>query len=207
MVQERAEPLSLISSCDWTYPLERTVRTFPALCPECVLLGRAPLGPTPSLHRLRSRSLGLVRRLPRYYGSIRLPTGVHHRLKSCDLPTRSADLANAEAHGISRFPASCFRTCTGSVTARGPGASCLGDARGVAFRLVPRRRHPGVTRLAAGHVFRGSIPDRHVPLSTLRRRPHGRLRMTQGQCGWLFLQCMTLSFTTTRWFNRRTGRS
>jgi hypothetical protein len=34
------------------------------------LLARIPLGPRPSLHRLRSGLLRLVRRLPRYYGGV-----------------------------------------------------------------------------------------------------------------------------------------
>ena len=34
------------------------------------------------------------------------------------------------------------------------------------------------------------------PLSTLRRRPHERLRMTRGQGGSLFLPCIELSSTT-----------
>ena len=90
--------------------------------------------------------------------------------------------------------ARCFRTCTGSLTARGPVASRDIDAPGVAFRFSLQRRHPG------GSVFRGSIPGPHVPLSTLRRRPHGRLRMTRGRCGSLVLHRMTLSFTTPRRF-------
>src|SRR5208283_4055300 len=52
---------------------------------------------------------------------------------------------------------------------------------------------------------RGCIPGPHVPLSTLRRRPRERLRMTQGRCGSLLHIRMTLSFTTPRRFNRRTG--
>jgi hypothetical protein len=39
-----------------------------ALRPSRALLVRIPLGLRPSLHRLRSRSPGLVRRLRRYYG-------------------------------------------------------------------------------------------------------------------------------------------
>jgi hypothetical protein len=37
-------------------------------------------------------------------GSVRLPLGVHRRLRSFDCPTRSADPAITEADGISRFP-------------------------------------------------------------------------------------------------------
>jgi hypothetical protein len=104
MVQKRGEPLFLILFSYLTYPLERAVHTVPALSPECVAFEQVPLGPTPSLHRLRSRSFGLVRRLHRYYGSVRLPISVHRRLRSFDCPTRSADPAITEADGISRFP-------------------------------------------------------------------------------------------------------
>ena len=44
--------------------------------------------------------------------------------------------------------------------------------------------------------FRGSIPGPHFPLSTLRLRPCGRLRMTWGRCGSLSLHRMELSSTT-----------
>jgi len=90
--------------------------------------------------------------------------------------------------------AKCFRTCTGSQTARDPAASRDIDASGGAFRFSLRRRHPG------GTTFRGSIPGPYVPLSTLRCSPHGERRMTRGRCGSLSLQRMTLSFTTPRRF-------
>ena len=91
----------------------------------------------------------------------------------------------------------CFHTCSGSLTARDPSTPCESGAPGVAFRPYPRRRHPGVpAACAAGHGFRGSIPGLYVPLSTLRRRPYERLRMTRGRCGSLLLQRMTLAFTT-----------
>src|ERR1700685_895824 len=51
------------------------------------------------------------------------------------------------------------------------------------------------------------MPGPHVPLSTLRRRPRERLRMTQGRCGSLLHIRMTLSFTTPRRFNRRTRKT
>ena len=59
-----------------------------ALCPEHVLLKRLPLGQLPSLHPLRSPLTSLVRRLPRYYGAVRLPMTAHHRLVSSDFPMR-----------------------------------------------------------------------------------------------------------------------
>ena len=104
MVQKRGKPLFPILLRYLPYPLERTVHTVPALSPECVAFEQIPLGPTPSLHRLRSLSVGFVRRLLRYYGSVRLPISVHHRLQPFDCPTRSADPAITEANGISRFP-------------------------------------------------------------------------------------------------------
>ena len=54
-------------------------RDGPALCPVPAMLRRVPLGQLPSLHLLR-RSLcaTFVRRLPRYYEAVRLPTPVHH---------------------------------------------------------------------------------------------------------------------------------
>jgi hypothetical protein len=54
-------------------------RDDPALCPVPGMRRRVPLGQLPSLHLLR-RFLGatFVRRLPRYYGAVRLPAPVHH---------------------------------------------------------------------------------------------------------------------------------
>ena len=60
------------------------------------------------------------------------------------------------------FRARCFRACTGSTTARdsNPPRDC-GESD-VAFRIQGERRRPDLS------PFRGSIPDLHVPLSTLR---------------------------------------
>src|SRR4029077_16343831 len=92
----------------------------------------------------------------------------------------------------------CFRTCTGSVTARDSSAPRDIGAPDGASRFLLQRRRPGVIFL------RCCIPGPHVPLSTLRRRPRERLRMTQGRCGSLLHIRMTLSFTTPPRFNRRT---
>ena len=107
MVQERSEPLLPIPSCCFAYPLERAWRVAPTLRPERVTLGRVLLGQPPSLHRLRSRCSGFVRRLLRYYGAVRLPTSVHHRRSSLDFPMRSA-CAAADERGTSRFPRKVF---------------------------------------------------------------------------------------------------
>ena len=80
----------------------------PAQCPEPVSLRRIPFGQAPSLHPLRGRSLGVVRRLRRYYGPVRLPVSVHRRRVSLDFPTRPATPSAAGGHGISRFSREVF---------------------------------------------------------------------------------------------------
>jgi hypothetical protein len=88
----------------------------------------------------------------------------------------------------------CFRTCTGSRTARGSAASRDIDASDIAFHLSLQCRRPGVA------CFRSSIPSPHEPLPTLRRRPPRRLRMTRGRRGSLLFQRKTLAFATPRRF-------
>src|SRR3954454_5770539 len=70
MVKERSEPLLLPLPCDSSYAIQRLEHAFPVLCPARALLVRVSLGPGPSLHRLRRRSPGFVRRLPRYYDRV-----------------------------------------------------------------------------------------------------------------------------------------
>src|ERR1700680_2187255 len=72
------------------YTSERLGHTFPAQSPVCALLVRVPLGPRPWLHRLRSGRTRLVRRLPSYYGGVRLLTVVHHRLRLLAFPMRAS---------------------------------------------------------------------------------------------------------------------
>src|SRR5258707_5204433 len=104
VVQERREPQLLILSCCLTYPLQRTGRVVPARCPGRALLWQVPFGQTTSLHLLRHRLPDFVRRLLRYYWSVRLPTSVRHRRTSLDFPTRPKATAAWGEHGISRFP-------------------------------------------------------------------------------------------------------
>src|SRR5215467_4959524 len=52
------------------YALRRRGHAFPALCPPRAASVRVLLGPRPSLHRLRCRSPGIVRRLHCYYGGV-----------------------------------------------------------------------------------------------------------------------------------------
>ena len=178
------------------YPLQRAGQDLPALCPEPVTLERLPLGQSPFLHRLLSLSPSLVRRLRRYYETVRLPETVHHRGASLDFPMRSVT-SSQTVTGSPGFRSRCLRACSGSQTAPGPKASRHTDASSFAFRLVQQRRHPEVATAYAMVVqFRGSMAGLHVPLSTLHLRPCGRKCMTRSQCGSLLLHCMKLSFTT-----------
>jgi len=88
----------------YSYPLQRTRRVSPARCPGRVLLRQVPFGQTPSLRPLRNRLPGVVRGLPRYSGSVRLPRSVRHRRTSLDFPMRPKATAALGSPGISRFP-------------------------------------------------------------------------------------------------------
>src|SRR5262249_60401586 len=59
------------------YALERLRHDYPALRPARALLVRIPLGPPPSLHRLRDGLLPFVRRLPSYDGTLGRFASVH----------------------------------------------------------------------------------------------------------------------------------
>jgi hypothetical protein len=82
-----------------------------------------PLGQSPSLHLFRRRLPNFVRRLLRYYGTVRLPAPVHHRRTSLDFPTRPAAHQPQADIGSPGSRARCFRTCSGSLTTRDSSAS------------------------------------------------------------------------------------
>src|SRR5207245_4052044 len=104
VVEQRCEPRFLILTGCLTYPLQRTGRVRPARCPGHVLLLQVPFGQTASLHPLRRWLPSLVRRLRRYYRSVRLPVFVHHRRASLDFPMRPQTYSVWGERGISRFP-------------------------------------------------------------------------------------------------------
>src|SRR5882762_6191899 len=79
-------------------------RVFPARCPGRVLLGQVPFGQASSLHPLRCWLPGIVRGLPRYSRSVRLPRSVRHRRTSLDFPMRPRATAVLGDPGLSRFP-------------------------------------------------------------------------------------------------------
>ena len=97
-------PLTPFTAGYLTYPLKRAGHVFAALCPGHVTLGRLSLDQSPFLHRLLVLRSDLVRRLLRYYGTVRLPVPVHHRGTSLDFPMRSAPPSLSDKHGISRLP-------------------------------------------------------------------------------------------------------
>jgi hypothetical protein len=114
MMHQSRESLFIISYCYITYPLERTLRTYPALYPACVLLLQISFGQLSFLHCFREYRFlcgnfstiqidTVVQQLRRYYTTVRLPMFVHHCITSSDFTTRSSYSTTLEEHGISRF--------------------------------------------------------------------------------------------------------
>src|SRR5258708_978943 len=142
-MHQGGEPRILLSFCRLSYLFQRTGRVDPAQSPERVLLAQVPLGQTPSLHLLRHPGLGLVRRLLRYYGSVRLPVFVHHRLLSLDFPIRPEFTASRANAGSPGSRARCILTCPGSTTARDSVASPIDASPAFPSPLPPSPRPPG----------------------------------------------------------------
>src|SRR5262249_21947111 len=111
VVEERGEPLLLPFPCNFPYAFQRLFHAYPILRPARALLVRIPLGPRPWLRRLRcdhprrclpGRFIRFVRRLPSYYGGVRLLGSVHHRLRLLAFPMRTAVLGTAHATATAR---------------------------------------------------------------------------------------------------------
>ena len=142
--------------------------TLSRSCARRVLCWSAfPLGPRPWLHRLRGGRARLVRRLRSYYGGVRLPASVHHRLRLLAFPMRT--------------PASlCRRPDAGS-----PSFRCVPFARDVLFdpgrtnashtALLMLRSTISTVSAPATCPFRGSITNPTQLLCTLRGRRCRRL--------------------------------
>src|ERR671918_231214 len=167
VVQERREPHLLVPLSCFTYPLQRTQRAVPAQCPGRVLLARVPLGQAPSLHLLRGRSLGVVRRLRGYYGPVRLPLPVHRRRVSMDFPTRPAGPSPTGRQGLSRFSR---EVC--------PGMHGVSDRAGL-HRVLPLRRvgyglPPSSTASASRRSFLSRLYTRpaRTPVNASRTAAH-----------------------------------
>src|SRR5208282_1833135 len=151
VMQKSGELCILVQCCRLSYLRQLAGRVDPALSPERVLLAQVPLGQTPSLHLRRRRCSGFVRRLPRYYGSVRLPVFVHHRLLSLDFPMRPENAGLRGNPGSLNFRARCFATCQGHRPRRTPAELAMSLSR-----LLPSALCQGVGVLKLG-VFRGSI--------------------------------------------------
>lgn len=78
----------------------------------------------------------------------------------------------------------------GSPTTQNPERSCISI-----FQVLPSAYEDRVGILFSFY-FRGSIPNLHMPLSTLRFHHCGCQRMTRGHHGLLDLWCMALPSTT-----------
>ena len=147
-------PLTPFTAGCLTYPLKRAGHVFPALCPGHVTLKRLPLGQSPFLHCLRSRTGGFVRQLRKYYETVRLPVPVHHRRASLDFPMRPAAPSAAGGHRISRFSCEVFPYVLG-----------VSDRAG--SRRISRWRYAG---WGLPLLLTASAPRRDV-LSRLNTRP------------------------------------
>jgi hypothetical protein len=75
----------------------------PGACGPCEQPSSLTANTVAFLHLLRCRLPGIVRRLQRYYRTVRLPVLVHRRRVSLDFPTRPAPPSGAGEHRTSRF--------------------------------------------------------------------------------------------------------
>jgi len=89
------------------YPIQLMLQPSPVLCPAAGLLGGIAFGQSTFLHRLR-RGLVLqphfVRRLLRYYWTVRLPVFVHRRLVPLGFTARTQSPYCWAELGVSRLP-------------------------------------------------------------------------------------------------------
>ena len=194
MVQGRREPHLPITTRCLTYPRQRTVRARSALSPVRVLLSRVSFGQTPFLHPLRGRCPGVVRRLHRYYGPVRLPLSVHHRRASIDFSVRPIASSVTGGHGIFWLPGEVFPYLHGVCDHAGPGRTSRYRCARYGLPLL-------LTASASRRKFLSRLNTQ--PVRTLVNASALSLRatrMTRGRYGSLRLYRMTLSFTTPRRF-------
>src|SRR5208282_839795 len=125
-----------------------------------------------SLRLLRRRLVaGLVRRLLRYCGTVRLPMPVHHRRMSLDFPdTACHSISRRRYHGTSRFSSKVFPYMHGVYDRARPG--CISRWRCPRCCLPPQptasaSRRSALSRLntrpAPTPVNASTIPSRESP--------------------------------------------
>ena len=76
---------------------------------------------------------------------------------------------------------SLILTAAGILEKRGVRSAIVLNDQGA--ELVDTRLAGLLSALGTENHFRGSMAGLCIPLSTLRRRPYERLRMTRGHCG------------------------
>ena len=156
-------------------------------------------GYTPSLHCLR-RVKPFVRQFLRYFGCIRLLTGVDDGLAAAgSSPPRPRMLLRSPMRPPS-FCARDFPTCSGSATAWDRRMTC--DYRHAACCLPPRL----TTSASQIPDFAAQWLACRFPLSTLRQLPRGRHRMTRGRNDSPFPFRIELSSTISCQLCWRTNR-
>src|SRR5712691_1566511 len=168
VVEERGEPLLLPLPCGLPYAFQRLCHGSPVLHPARALLARIPLGRRPWLHRLRRGSLHVVRRLLSYYGGVRLPASVHHRLRLLAFPMRTC-VVGPRRPGAG--PPSFRRDPFARDVLFDPGRATM--PRMTALLML--RSTPTTVSAPAKNPFRGSITHPTQPLCTLRGRRCRRL--------------------------------
>ena len=176
MVEQRSEPLLLPLPCSSPYAVQRLCHGFPAWHPARALLARIPLGLRPWLNRFRNGSLRIVHRLHGYYGGVRLPAFVHHRLRLLTFPMRTAGI-------VSRRPDAGSPSFRRDPFVR-DGVSDHGRAaapRMSALLMLPSA--VSTDSASARSNFRGSIAHPARSLCTLRRWSCLQPRNTRYQAG------------------------
>ena len=136
---------------------------------------RLPFGRWPSLQSLRPTCGWFVRDLLRYYAIVRLPEFVHLERVSLDFllrPVRFSCLTGKLR--LSRLPREMFLCMYGVFALAEPDGLSRVSSPSVWPSVLSQ--HVGAPSL----VFRGSIPDLHMPLSTLHSANYLSQCMTRG---------------------------
>ena len=137
VVQQRGEPRFLVPSLPpRAHDPAHLSAPCPALCPGRVSLAVFPLAGPPSLHHLRRRRRGLVRRLRRYYADRPTSHARSSRAYRLGVPrtARPAITTGGRPWDLPVLAHEEIRTCPGSPTARGPPTARDNAASDVAFR-------------------------------------------------------------------------
>jgi hypothetical protein len=86
VMKERREPCIVVLPRHLAHAAKLTRHAHSGSASGARFARRVSLGRPPSLHHLRDRRGGLVRRLRRYYGAVRLPTIVHQGITAIGVP-------------------------------------------------------------------------------------------------------------------------